>query len=358
MRKLLLLSSTAFLLIGCDATYLQSKQRIVDFLTTDGGISLYTFDHDGLNESTCDTECLKKWTKYLGTASKSSDLTTIPLTNQLLYRKHALYTFNRDAEIDDIKGDNFNTTWHLVYGGNTIEDTQINYNATSSMKQTYLTDKNGRALYTFDKDSYGESHCYAGCENIWPVYYAPVLLSVPSSLNKSDFATIQRDKSKVLSGKYSQTTYKGKPLYYFHKDFNQTNTTKGDWVAGVWHLVEIDAHKSSQQAKPLSALPKKVSDANLSYTAKIGRKLFYNPKKGSCFKCHGNMGQSKPPSILGLPIDNVIARFGNQQTIKERLLDMKNNPNSGRDPSMIKGAKALSDEEIENVSAFIATLKD
>jgi len=359
MHKKLLLSSAALLLIGCDVGYLKSQQETVDYLTTNIGESLYIFDKDEPNKSNCDLDCKQRWEIYIGKAwetENSPDLTRLE-SGQLAYRKHPLYTFNKDEKPGDIKGNNFHDIWHLVYGANAIKSTQVKYGAPSSMKKTYLTDKNGRALYTFDHDNDGDSHCYAGCENIWPVYYAEILLAVPPSLNQLDFGTIQRDKKKVLSGKYLQTTYKGHPLYYFHKDLNQVNSTKGDWVAGVWDLVEINAHKTLEKAKPLPDLPQKVSDANLSHEAKLGRDLFYNPMKGSCFKCHGVTGESQPPSILGVPINNIIARFGDKETIKERLLDMKNNPDSGRDPSMIKGAKALSDEEIENVSAFIATLK-
>ena len=355
--KQILLNLTAFLLVGCDATYLTSAQRTVDYLTTDTGESLYIFDKDSLNQSACDANCQKHWTKLIGTVSSSPDITLIQETNQLLYRKHPLYTFNNDKEPGDINGDGFKGTWHLIYAPNKINDRQVAH-STQSIKQTYLTDKDGRALYTFDKDSDGQSHCYAGCENQWPVYYAPVLMSVPSPLLKTDFGTIERDSSKVLSGAFKQTTYKGQPLYYYFKDKGKHGTTKGDWVGGVWDLVEINAHKTNDQAKEVPALPPKVSDEWLSEKAKKGRALYYNPKRGSCFKCHGNDGRTKPPSVVGNPINNVIARFGDAENIKERRLDMRNNPNSGRDASMIKGAKALTLEEIEYVSLFIATLKD
>ena len=345
-----------FILIGCEATQLESKQRTVDFLTNSEGKSVYIFDKDEPNKSNCDTDCQKRWTKVEGIMTHSPDIKLIEGTEQLAYRKHPLYTFNKDEVPGDVKGDNFRTTWHLVYATNTIDDTQVAFSE-KSMKQTYLTDKDGRALYTFDTDKLGESSCHKGCENIWPVYYAPILLSVPSPLDKKDFATIDRNQTKAFSGAFKQTTYKGKPLYYYYKDLDKVGSTKGDWVGGVWDLIEINAHKSSEKANPRPPLPKKVSDVGLSEEAQKGRKLFYNASFGSCFKCHGVDGQSMPPSIAGIPINNVIARFGDKNVIKKRLLDMKNNSNSGRDASMIAGAQALSDEQIEQVSLFIATLK-
>jgi len=359
MRKILLLGGMALLLIGCDVT---SEQRTVDYLTTSNGESLYIFDEDELNKSNCDEDCQQRWTKVIDLSKVgigSPDIKRIE-DGQLAYRTHPLYTFNKDEEPGDVKGDNFRDVWHLIYAPNNLGFALgLGHKAPepASMKQRYLTDKDGRALYTFDKDDNGDSHCYAGCENIWPVYYEKVIHSVPASVKKSDFGTINRDKSKVVSGQFLQTTYKGLPLYYFHKDLNQAHSTKGDWIDGLWDLIELDAHKTDEQAGALPDLPQKVSNANLTDEAKLGRDLFYNPKRGFCFKCHGNRAQNQPPSIKGVPINNVIARFGDKETIKERLLDMKNNPDSGRDPSMIIGAKILTDEEIENVSAFIATLK-
>ena len=351
------LGLAAFILIGCQGGDLKSKQRTVDYLTTSEGRSLYIFDEDELNKSNCDSDCQTRWTKYEGVVTHSDDLNTFDDTHQLAYRKHPLYTFNMDEKEGDVKGDNFKTTWHLIYAPNTIDDHQARLSKTS-MKQTYLTDAYGRALYTFDKDKIGESSCYAGCENIWPAYYAPVVVSVPSELDKQDFGTIDRDREKVVSGVYRQTTYQGKPLYYFHKDLGQAHTSKGDWVGGLWDVVEINAHKTHEKAAPRFPVPDKISEEGLTEKQKSGRDLFYNPKRGSCFKCHGSDGNSQPPSKHGVPINNVITRFDDANVIKERLLDMKNNPNSGRDTSMIIGAKALTNKEIEEVSSFMATLEE
>jgi len=87
------------------------------------------------------------------------------------------------------------------------------------------------ALYTFDKDKMGISSCYNGCEVKWPVYHADTT-TWPKGLNAKDFGTITRKNGAL------QTTYKGKPLYYFFKD-TKPMQTNGDWAKGVWHLVEI-----------------------------------------------------------------------------------------------------------------------
>ncbi len=58
-------------------------------------------------------------------------------------------------------------------------------------------------------------------------------LNLPIGVKKDDFGTIKRNNGSM------QTTYKSKPLYYFFKD-SKAKDTNGDWVKGVWHLVELN----------------------------------------------------------------------------------------------------------------------
>jgi len=82
-----------------------------------------------------------------------------------------------------------------------------------------------------------------------------------------------------------------------------------------------------------------------------GKAIFTHPAK--CASCHGADGQ-KPP----LGIDNVIAKYGDAALIEKKLRDMRDNGNpQNRSGAMVGIAKNLSDEDITNLSAFIATLK-
>jgi predicted lipoprotein with Yx(FWY)xxD motif len=95
-----------------------------------------------------------------------------------------------------------------------------------------LTDKDGRTLYFFSKDTKGLSVCSGNCEAIWPVFFTDID-TVPDGLLKTDFSTITRtDGSK-------QTVYKGFPLYYFHQDA-QLGDTKGEKVNNVWFVAKPD----------------------------------------------------------------------------------------------------------------------
>jgi len=352
LKKIGLLSLVTLAMIGCGDSYssknnessdnnsLKSLDRTVKFLTDTNGMSLYTFDKDGLNTSNCDAECQKQWSLFRGADTTNDNIKVLQGSDHLAYRKHPLYYFVNDKAIGDVKGDNIKNVWYLLYAPTGSNDTQTEFSA-ETMTQTYLTDKDGRALYTFDKDTNGTSNCYGTCEDTWPVYYASSIGTVPTGLNKVDFTTISRDANKSKEGILKQTAYKGQALYYFTPDAKKSAKTKGDWVKGVWHLVEISSTKTSE-VKPSV------------YTAEAvekGKAIFTSPSK--CSRCHGVDGQTKP-----LGVDNIIARYGDAELITKKLKDMRDNGNpNNRDGAMVAVASGLSDEAIINLSAFVATLK-
>ncbi|BDG03131.1 COG4315 family predicted lipoprotein [Anaeromyxobacter oryzae] len=95
---------------------------------------------------------------------------------------------------------------------------------------SYLTDTKGMALYTFKNDTPGKSACTGDCITKWPLYYREKV-GVTGDLQEPDFATITREDGK------KQTTYKGKPLYYFSGDA-APGDTKGDGFKEVWSLAK------------------------------------------------------------------------------------------------------------------------
>lgn len=106
------------------------------------------------------------------------------------------------------------------------------------MTQKFLTANTGATLYTFDNDTQGVSNCNDGCAAIWPPYLAEVdTTKLPEGLSAADITTITRaDGSKQLA-------LKGQPLYLFAND-PQIGDVNGDWVNGIWHLIELsDAPK-------------------------------------------------------------------------------------------------------------------
>ena len=89
-----------------------------------------------------------------------------------------------------------------------------------------LTDANGMALYTFDKDTNGDgkSVCNGDCAVKWPP-----LMADAGAAAEGDFTLVTRDDGSTM------WAYKGWPLYYWYEDV-AAGDTKGDGVGGVWHL--------------------------------------------------------------------------------------------------------------------------
>jgi predicted lipoprotein with Yx(FWY)xxD motif len=102
--------------------------------------------------------------------------------------------------------------------------------ATSEKAGSYLTDAQGKALYTFKKDSAGRSACAGDCLARWPVYLRESG-AVSGALKDSDFGIITREDGR------KQSTYKGMPLYYFAND-QHPGETNGDGVKDVWFLAK------------------------------------------------------------------------------------------------------------------------
>jgi len=369
--SLAVVSAATLMLVGCGDSYdkkteyeepvknIDSLQREVSYLTdATNGMSLYTFDKDTLFPTTtnCDADCQKIWPIFTGGNTASMDITVFDTnTSHLAYRQHPMYFFKNDAVVGDVNGDNVKNVWHLIYAPAGTNDAQTKFSSrTNSMTQTFLTGKDGMSLYTFDKDDINESVCYGtpdtkplgSCEARWPVFYTSDFTNLPEGTQASDFGTIDRDLTKELkdaNGKpvaTKQTTYKGQPLYYWFKD-TKPGDTIGDWVSGVWHLIELSAQKTST----ITTSP---------YTAEAaakGKVVFTDPAK--CSSCHGVDGQTPP-----LGVDNVIAKYGDAALIEQKLRDMRDNGNpNNRNAAMVNVASGLSDTAITNLSAFVATLK-
>ncbi len=96
---------------------------------------------------------------------------------------------------------------------------------------SYLTDAKGMSLYTFKKDSSGKSACTGDCIAKWPVFYTKTVV-VSKKLDKKDFAVITRGDG------IKQTTYRGRPLYYFANDA-VAGDTNGEGVNNLWHVIAL-----------------------------------------------------------------------------------------------------------------------
>ncbi len=95
---------------------------------------------------------------------------------------------------------------------------------------TVLTDQNGMTLYTFDKDTKGEtaSACTGKCIAAWPPFLAD-----SGAMAEGDWTMVDvTDKDGAMKKMWA---YKGMPLYLWVKDSKPGDVT-GDMVGGVWHI--------------------------------------------------------------------------------------------------------------------------
>ena len=358
--KIAMLSVASLVLIGCGDSYndndtengaLKASNRNAKFLVDTDVMSLYTFDKDALNKGNCDAECQKTWPLFLGGNTGSADIKVLGGTDHLAYRMHPLYYFINDKAPGDVLGNNVKDVWHLVHASADSIDTQTALSETL-IKQTFLTDKDQRALYTFDNDTNGVSNCYdstptsgTGCESIWPVFYSADLGALPDGTTASDFTVINRDAKRAKEGEPTQqVAYQGKPLYYFTPDNKEALSTKGDWVKGVWHLVELNAQKIGGDISQTETTTPATGGTSTNNTD-AGKQIYNN-----CASCHQADGLGTPGGAIK------IGEVGNAQTI-ENLLNFMKNDGTGKNSTMVSIAKGLSGQQIKDVSAYIATLK-
>ncbi|HKI56465.1 MAG TPA: hypothetical protein VKB31_04880 [Trueperaceae bacterium] len=106
----------------------QTRQATVNgkqetILTTSKGMSLYYFDKDSPDTSTCTGRCAKLWPAYIlksgqptGPSSIAKGLKVFQGANgrQVEYHGHPLYTYVQDQKPGDLKGVGIFPTWHVA----------------------------------------------------------------------------------------------------------------------------------------------------------------------------------------------------------------------------------------------------
>jgi len=88
-------------------------------LTNAAGMTLYTFDRDTGDKSTCNGPCATNWPPLTATgdAKATGDWTVVTRddgTKQWAYKGKPLYTWNKDTKPGDKTGDGVNNVWHTA----------------------------------------------------------------------------------------------------------------------------------------------------------------------------------------------------------------------------------------------------
>jgi len=90
---------------------------------------------------------------------------------------------------------------------------------------TVLTTANGMTLYTYDKDTVGQSACYGDCAQYWHPY-----LSNGTSMPSGKMTLVTRSDGS------QQWAYDGKPLYTFSQD-TSAGQVNGNNFHNNWHVI-------------------------------------------------------------------------------------------------------------------------
>jgi len=159
--------------------------------------------------------------------------------------------------------------------------------ATSPTLGQYLTDGSGRALYWTTGDSPGTSNVSGAVLTIWPVFYSSSI-SVPSSLNASDFSYITRTDGSM------QTTYKDWPLYYYVGD-TAPGDTKGQGLLGPGRWSVVNPAASAPEPAPT---PTPQYTVNIATKAAIGSYLVDGTGLSLYYTMRDSPGVSNVPDNL------------------------------------------------------------
>lgn len=250
MKKTMFLLLLSIAAIGCNndddassapknTVQLANNATHGKILTDSKGKSLYFFSLDTKETSVCMEagDCLKNWPIFydanpvIGTGLTAADFKTITRTDgkkQTTYKGWPLYYFVNDASAGDTKGDKVGDVWFIAkpdYSLMYVKAQLQGLNADGKLTNykddytegdaltSYITDIEGRTLYTFINDKKDINNFTAedlSNNAVWPIYYND-LMKIPSILDAKDFGTITVHEKKQL-------TYKGWPLYYYGAD--------------------------------------------------------------------------------------------------------------------------------------------
>jgi len=200
------------------------------------GKTLYYFANDipASNVSSCNGQCTLVWPVFAAdTIIVSSPLISSEFTSftrpdgkkQTTFRGWPLYYYQADTKPRDTNGDNVLNVWFVVKVDETV---MIAHQGTVG---TFLTDKLGKTLYFFTKDTSGTSTCTGACLAKWPAFNG-VPVSAPSVVKPEDFTTITRTDG------VKQTAYMNRPLYYFADDA-KPGEIQGQGFNTLWFVANV-----------------------------------------------------------------------------------------------------------------------
>jgi predicted lipoprotein with Yx(FWY)xxD motif len=111
-------------LVACASGVGEPAHKVADtsvgkVLTTDKGMTLYTFDRDAAGKSNCNGQCAANWPPLMAQADaqavgKWTVVTRDDGGKQWAYDTKPLYGWVRDTKSGDTSGEGFNNVWRVA----------------------------------------------------------------------------------------------------------------------------------------------------------------------------------------------------------------------------------------------------
>ncbi|MFD5831314.1 hypothetical protein [Lentzea sp. NPDC060358] len=270
-------------------------------VTDAGGFTLYRFDGDRPNVSTCDGECAATWppATVAGENFSAEGVAAIGSivredgSRQLTVDGMPQYRFAKDAKPGETKGQGLQGKWFAT--GESGERTQLTARTgVISGLGAVLTNNAGLTLYRFDGDTAQPpvSTCDGGCAQTWP----PVLVEGGQprvkGVDPKLLGTITRKDGK------KQLTVANWPQYTFKND-TRPGEAKGATVA-KWFATATDGKKALQN-KAIALTSATVADLGVIATDADGMTLYRfddDSADPSVSTCQGQCAQQWPPAFV------------------------------------------------------------
>lgn len=220
------------------------RNGLGQYLTTAGGMSLYTFDEDGRGKSACENSCTNTWQPLLtGTLVKSTPADWSVVTRgdgarQWAYKGKPLYTNVNDIVTGYRKGDGVKG-WHVALLSPPVGLPAEVTTRDTWLGQAYADAKDGHSLYTFSCKFGVQCDDPADSASYWRYWYSfcgepedcakmfhPLLAPKNAKAIGRTWTVVKikapwapvRLADNVQERSLSVWAYKGRPLFTFSGD--------------------------------------------------------------------------------------------------------------------------------------------
>ncbi|HEX7307075.1 hypothetical protein [Lentzea sp.] len=265
------------------------------------GFTLYRFDGDRPNQSTCDGECAATWPPATVSDENFSvdgvdgigSIVRGDGSRQLTVDGMPQYRFAKDTKPGETKGQGLQGKWFAT--GKSGERTQLAARTgVISGLGAVLTNNAGLTLYRFDGDTAqpSVSNCDGGCAESWPPVYVEGDQPRVKGVDPKLLGTVLREDGR------KQLTVANWPQYTFKND-GKPGEAKGVAVA-KWFATATDGRKA-QQNKAIALTSATVANLGVIATDADGMTLYRFDDDSAdppTSNCQGQCAEQWPPAFV------------------------------------------------------------